>query len=464
MLSMMALLTLFSCSFNTQGITAKRQGDGFYEENSPDIVNNTWREAGPPIGWDIGGNVGTDWGTNYCNDSDCPMGCNKVLNRCYRLQPSNFNVDTFFSTVTANIAGEDDSIIINTDTGAISAGDKIYRQPGSTGTVDSNGIYWGVVKQGTGYPELSVFGVSSFQLPYYAGVQITGKRAFALYATHQITIDGIMTAGASGSQPGAGGFAGGGKNGEAGQACFNGQGQGGGSDSSVINQPQGGGGGGGRKSPGGAGASSTESSKPPGGSGGSPNGNESLIPLYGGCGGGAGGGPDTSYGTGNGGYGGSGGGAIQLACNGKITINGVINAPGGGGEGGHYGAGGGGGGSGGAILIEGIMVQVDGLVTANGGGGGSGAALNISENAPNGESGKASLISASGGAYNPTYGGAGGNGGARDKEDGSPGGANANSGGGGGAVGRIRFNALQTNIGTDKTSPVPSTSNIVGKW
>ena len=112
------------------------------------------------------------------------------------------------------------------------------------------------------------------------------------------------------------------------------------------------------------------------------NGDATLIPLVGGSSGG------TSDGVP-----GSGGGAIQLVANTSITVGktGVITAGGG------SGAFTDGAGSGGGILLESVIVTVNGILAANGGGGGGeGSKLD-------GANGKPSATAAPGG----TNGGAG---------------------------------------------------------
>lgn len=91
-------------------------------------------------------------------------------------------------------------------------------------------------------------------------------------------------------------------------------------------------------------------------------GNPSVLPLLGGSGGGGGaynGGVDRS--------GGAGGGAIQIACSGSLTVNGMVRANGGSGannDGGRYS----GGGTGGAIRLVAAQLSGDGSVQALGGG------------------------------------------------------------------------------------------------
>ncbi len=201
------------------------------------------------------------------------------------------------------------------------------------------------------------------------------------------------------------------------------------------------------------------------GVGGLAAGDETLIPLRGGCMGGNGGSrvPPT---VGTGGRGGGGGGGVQLSVAGTLTLRGHVSARGGGGlttsidEGGA-----GGGGSGGGILLEANVLDLAGsAVTANGGGGGSGnAAGSTGRNGADGD--RLSAIPAPGGQATGAAGG-GGSGGAGTTLP-RPGGSVANlsdsgGGGGGGAVGRIRLNAATRCALSGATISPPATSNKAG--
>ncbi|RLI91177.1 MAG: hypothetical protein DRO95_04840, partial [Candidatus Altiarchaeales archaeon] len=118
-----------------------------------------------------------------------------------------------------------------------------------------------------------------------------------------------------------------------------------------------------------AGASGSEP-----GAGGSVYGSSSDESLYLGSGGGGGTGSCYSGNSGTGGSGGMGGGGILLDAK-NVTVEGQLSANGGDGFDGSgcsssYGCGGGGGGSGGSIIIEGENVTISGMITANGGSGG----------------------------------------------------------------------------------------------
>lgn len=216
-----------------------------------------------------------------------------------------------------------------------------------------------------------------------------------------------------------------------------------------------GGGAGGRESGGGGGGFGTAGglggpADGHSGATGAANGNDTLIPLRGGCRGGNATPTNTA--------GGEGGGAIQLTVAGTLTLGGRIGAPGGGGGGAPAnGNGGGGGGSGGAVLLEAnvLTLQNSARVTANGGGGGEGS---------RGMAGDPGSIGRVDGAT-PATGGAGGSSGGGDGGDGAAGNTNAGNGdppsevdagggGGGGGHGRIRFNPRMTcSLGNSVVSP-----------
>jgi hypothetical protein len=170
------------------------------------------------------------------------------------------------------------------------------------------------------------------------------------------------------------------------------------------------------------------------------SGNQTLIPLRGGCSGGVG---SSNV------AGGLGGGAVQVSATGTVIVNGTISVNGGGGNGGGPPSlGGGGGGSGGAVLLEGTTVTVNsqGGLYANGGAGGEAGSLASGQA---GASGANNTTAATGGAGMSNCGGDGGNGGvsATAPTAGKNAGGNfcfgaGGGGGGGGSVGRVRLNAL----------------------
>jgi hypothetical protein len=174
-------------------------------------------------------------------------------------------------------------------------------------------------------------------------------------------------------------------------------------------------------------------------------GNETLVPLRGGCPGGFDGfgGP------------GIGGGALQIASRTLITIPGALGANGGGG------CVSSGGGSGGGLLLEAPMVTVAGGVFANGGGGGCGG-FSCAESAT------MSTTPAAGDDVCTVA--TGGDGAAGDVEatDGTDDPNNAGqadrAGGGGGGLGRIRVNTLDGTVaGASTFSPAPSLGEVAGR-
>ena len=384
-----------------------------------------------------------------CGGVSCLLGCDTTLNRCKRLDPSNFSTKAFFSlklgAVSSSISAP---LTFNTSTGEVRKGTTVLRPGGSVGL--KNGIYWNIVNQGASYPELSVFAVASLVIPVSCSMEVVGVRSFALYSQGGVAVQGQVQVVPTGTSPGAGGFRGGYPEGGSADSCFGGQGKGGGHYYGL----NGGGGGGGRASAGGKGGS--PHSKAQGGAAGGANGAASLVPLYGGCGGGAGGG-GSPY---KGGYGGGGGGAIQVAAEKNINITGIIWAPGAGGGGAPLNGGGGGGGSGGAILLEAPVVSVTGVLAANGGGGGVGGGVSTKYV---GVTGGKSLGQALGG-YRKYYGN-GGAGAARTVKYSKDGTATPSwGGGGGGGGGRVRVNAPKLTLGTSNASPPPSESAKVGTW
>jgi hypothetical protein len=391
-----------------------------------------------------------------CPEPTCPLGCDAAAQRCYRLQPSNgVDVTGFFEVVSGRVTQAGD-FVFHTDTGEVEQGGETIRDAGSPGAVDDKGVYWGLVKQASGYPELSVFGFRSFKAPG-GTISVKGGRALVIYAVEDVEIGAALVVGATGESGGAGGFRGGSKDGNDGASCWGGQGKGG-DKASGGGGHESGGGGGGRMTTGGAGGNVTSTPSLAGGQGGTAAGTDTLAPLFGGCGGGGGGGSE-------GGPGGGGGGAIQISANGSITITGggFISVPGAGGLGSNKAAGGGGGGSGGAILLEASSINVLGILAANGGGGGGGGG---DHSAKSGLDGQPSADAAAG-AQAGTGGTAGGTGGAGVNGGvGAAGGVGSdNTGGGGGAAGRIRLNAPPGRVVLGGiVSPAPSAGEPLGGW
>ncbi|MDP3154558.1 MAG: putative metal-binding motif-containing protein [Archangium sp.] len=259
-----------------------------------------------------------------------------------------------------------------------------------------------------------------------ATVTARGDRPLILAAQGAVLIDGTLTASSDGVK-GAGSEL----------SCGRGVGENGGAGGNP--QTAGGGGGGGFGANGGRGSEGDHGGDE--GDRGDANGNGGLAPLRGGCRGGDGG--RASPGSG---LGGRGGGAVQVTAA-SITLGAgaTVSAQGEGGKGGaaNLRVGGGGGGSGGAVFLEAnrLTISPGAAVVANGGEGGEGSGFS---NGADGQSGQRSTSRAS--SFAIGCGGNGGSGGARN--DGAGNGRDPDcgnrspGGGGGGSVGRIRFNAL----------------------
>lgn len=275
------------------------------------------------------------------------------------------------------------------------------------------------------------------------GVIVTGSRPLIVLASKAAFIAGRVDVAADHATPGPGG---------AEQA--KGPGKGAGGEEGAYCDP--GGGGAGFGDIGGAGGA------PPCGSANAGAGGvlygAKLVDFGGGSGGGKG--------AGNcGGFGGGGGGAIQIASLARIDVigGGAIDASGGGGGGGcrSPGNGGGGGGSGGLVFLEAPAIDVGGALGANGGGGGEGGYADLfnGRDGQDGANGLPDLTPAAGGGASSTD-RPGGVGGARAAPAGQPPAkANVdNTGGGGGAVGRIwlRTRGAQATTPSGKISPAPS--------
>jgi hypothetical protein len=333
-------------------------------------------------------------------------------------EPSNFD-DCDILPLTGDLNLTPASWQINTD-------DNELRDQTNGGITELNSI---LVNQPDGIT-IRVLSVSSFTLASGASVRILGSRPLVIVAANDITISGLMSAGASGTSPGSGG-------GLAGE-CTSGTGTNGASQQDDNANTGGiGGGGGGYGAAGGSGAAVANTSAS-GVAGGAEEGAVALVPLRGGCSGGSGG-----FG---GGAGGAGGGAVQLVAGGTITLSdgAQITARGGGGRAGSASSsGGGGGGSGGAVLIESVNVTVDGVLTAQGGSGGEGA--DFFSAGQNGRDGRHLDDTAAAGGNGLSLGGDGGSGGVGGGAAGpgsqGPGDISfaQGGGGGGGAVGRIRI-------------------------
>ncbi len=309
--------------------------------------------------------------------------------------------------------------------------------------------------------EPAILPLQGLTVPSGTTVRVTGTRPLIFSINGDATIGGVINARGLGTEPGAGGNnCGAGAVGD--NASHDGgddDGDGGGAGGGFATA--GGRGGAGLAGSGGAAASSTE-------------GNDTLIPLRGGCQGGSGG-----HAAGRS-AGGAGGGAIELSVSGTLTVSGSsarITASGGGGQTGEREEdGGGGGGSGGGVRLEaGTLNITGGWVTANGGGGGSGNATN-SSNGNDGENGGIATTAptdgaaddGSGGWDDDGTGGNGGNGAGASAGAGSGGDGQvffffitgAGGGGGGGGRGRIHYRAVSScNLG-GSSSPSATRSGV----
>ena len=159
------------------------------------------------------------------------------------------------------------------------------------------------------------------------------------------------------------------------------------------------------------------------------------------------------------GLGGNGGGAIFLASQGTITINGAIDASGGGADGGQASkGGGGGGGSGGMIVFHSLGALTIGAaatLNANGGGGGGGAG-----NVDPGDDGSDPIVTTplvvALGGQTATAGRSKGGDGAAGPTAATPGANGGNGGGGGGGGhGLIRVLRGEINFPAGTVSPTP---------
>jgi hypothetical protein len=240
-------------------------------------------------------------------------------------------------------------------------------------------------------------------------LKLVGDKPIVFLVSGDVLVDsdGQIDASASGATPGAGGN----------WSCGTSQGGKGSGDSARLNGASGGGGGGFGTNGGTAGTANTDGSDHTGGIAGVARGATDLVPLYGGCAGGQAGDCSTA--------GGAGGGAVQIAASGTLTVSGSILANGGAGAtpcGSNDEGGGTGGGSGGAILLQAAMLDAPAnTLQANGGDGGM-----------NGNySGIFTCGGSDGGAGATNSGSNGGNGGN----------CQSGSSGGGGGYGRIRTRA-----------------------
>ncbi len=295
-----------------------------------------------------------------------------------------------------------------------------------------------------GGPDLAVLHVGSLDVANGAVVTVVGSHPFVIVAGGDVTIGGVLDAGAHNTKPGPGG-------------AMAGSGDGAGSTGSHgSNDSDSGGGGGGYGETGARGGNINSGCTVDGGNGGNRAGDRTITQLVGGAGGGS------SSGTAcNTDLGGAGGGAIQISSATRIAIDakGAITAGGGGGSGGtdcgdsdvNSGTGGG---SGGSIVLQAPAITNAGAVVANGGGGGGSSSTGNGDASP-GEDGRLDIMRAKGGTGPRATGGDGGVGG-MNATNGGGASCGGNGAGGGGGVGRIAVSSGYADSGT--TSPSPDTS------
>lgn len=353
--------------------------------------------ANQPLRCDHGSLVRCNGNGTAEQSEPCPLGCVEADLRCADVAPSNglaAFLDQASGAADLNLGSFG---TIDTDSGTVTADFAFVDVKNAT------------VSQSSG-PTVRVLIVRSLTANH---VTVTGTRALAIVSSGDVKITGEFTASATFGTPGPGAF---------GDYVCNG------GDRSARPGVAGGAGGGGFGSPGGAGGSARRGGygEEPGAAGGKVTGNESLVPLRGGCDGGI------EYRTR-----GAGGGAIQLVSRTQIVVSGKVAANGSWNEGG--------GGSGGGILLEAPIVDVSGGVVANGGGGTGGLGPSPAEN------GRLDANPAAGGpGSNPGDGdavGRGGNGGAgaigaepgQSVDDAT---RRTFAGHGGGGYGRIRVNTV----------------------
>lgn len=307
-------------------------------------------------------------------------------------------------------------------------------------------------------PELAIWHVRSLTVKAGRAVRIVGTRPMVIIASGQVTINGLLDAGARRQNAGAGGTN---------QAT-------GGTGEHKGSLRDGGGGGGGHATSGGSGGDATCSvncgdgqGTASGGMAGGTYGDAAVSVLYGGSVGGFSS-PNCASDPA-----GAGGGALQIYSGTSIVISasGAIQAGGGGGGGGRACVGNpgsaSGGGSGGTVFLQARDIVHAGIIAANGGGGGSGASDETGTDLPGnaGENGRLGSTAAVGGASVGTHSGAGGAGGV-DTAGGNGGSDftnDGNGGGGGGGAGRVAF--VHATSGTiDQSSGETSPPAAVGTF
>ncbi len=415
------------------GFSAVNIGDGGPPDDS--VIIDTMPDAEISTGCTAAGTtcVGPDERLRECAainaspvDTVCAWRCvDAPTPHCRKLQPAGGGVQPGDMEPTTGLGNLSISnafpIRFNTDTGTISIGGFPVTQTGFQFKLNNGIAIWRA-------QNIDLQGV----------IEIRGANPAALVSLTEIQIRGLidLQGDCSGTNAGPGGGLGG-------EGAQVGVGSGGGGAGIGVDTACTGGGGGGHAALGGVGGGSTAA--------GAVFGAKTVMILDGGGGGGGGGGP--------GGGGGGGGGALQLVANGKVRVDGLgIGGIHAGGCGGRSGSCGGGGGAGGTILIEAAVVELlNGNFTVNGGGGGGG------KYGIGGTSAHNSQQRAAGGAGGTNGsgadGGGGGDGGDESVFTGEAGVTATRSGGGGGAVGWIRFNTMTGVVMTQNIllSPILST-------
>lgn len=253
-----------------------------------------------------------------------------------------------------------------------STGDLIIDVSRTIDTTLDGSCSGGIITQANG-PELCVIHASNITIPRNQTLRVIGKRALALIADHDVTIDGVLDGSGDG------------------QAM---QGPGGGlTDSGMDAATPNGGGGSGFLTAGGNGG--TPSADGGAGNGGPAENNPAQrLELIGGTRSVA----DPFFSAAGGA---AGGGITIIACRGSLEVLGTIDVGGGGGQGAFINVFGdvmaaAGGGSGGNLVLQGMTVAVTGQLFANGGGGGAGLNTSIMS-AESGENARPSAEPARGG-------------------------------------------------------------------
>lgn len=279
--------------------------------------------------------------------TECPLGCFQDEPRCREIDPSN-NLAMYFDMVPNPPDLDLQFAHFHTGTGMVTDNGNPIDVPSFAVPAPANGV------------PMRVFVANSVNITRASADSIvnsfeTTGPALVLLSRGDIRIMGTLAA-----HPSAG-------SGAVSPGCIGGRGV----IRSNCNYSSSGGGGGGFATDGAKGGDVPNNSEP-GGAGNMASGNETLVPLRGGCAGGG-----AADGTAALDYDGGGGGAIQLVSKTRIVVDGTIDVSGGGGGGDRYGQTNGfilnGGGAGGGILLEAPQIELgaNAQLLANGGDGSS---------------------------------------------------------------------------------------------